>query len=122
MKKFPFAVLFASAFVAGQASATSIVKFEEDQILSALARVTLSSEYCKAEVVPQFNTMDLVWDVVELKTGVDPNESPVREKYFSIMDEWDAKAQGDRSAFCSDIYKDYGPYGQDIADLVKKKG
>ena len=120
MKKVVFALLAVQLWLV-PASATSIINYSEEKILTSLARVYLSVGRCGQTLHPMFNLMDLVWDVIELKAGAEPDDPVILDRYVKIIETEKVGADADTTGFCTGIVSDFGPQGRVIADLVVLK-
>lgn len=114
------AAALAAVLMAGSASATSLVKVPEDRIRGYLAELFVVGFYCK-DFNLRHNMLDLVWDVLELKTGKDPEEESEKELYASLVDEQAAKFKSDVVGSCNQVYSRYGPDGSAIRDVIYRK-
>lgn len=110
----------ATALMLNAASATSLVKVSEDRIRSHLAELGVTGFHCK-DFNLRHNMLDLVWDILELKTGKDPDEESEKELYLTLVDQWEAKFKSDAAGSCNQAYLRYGPDGSALRDAIYRK-
>jgi len=119
--KLRFSVLALVTLLAtNTASATSLLNVSEEEIRDRLAESFVASLYCK-EFTLRHNVLDLVWDVLELKTGSDPEDDTEKSLYVARVDEWGAKFKADVRRSCADAYARFGPDGSAIRDALYRK-
>lgn len=117
--RFTLAAL-ATALMLSTASATSLARVPEDRIRSHLAELGVTGFYCK-DFNLRHNMLDLVWDLLELKTGKDPDEESEKELYSALVDQWEAKFKSDAAGSCNQAYLRYGPDGYALRDAMYRK-
>lgn len=121
MRAYRFAAILGTTLMAAPASATSLIDRDPDEIATSLTRIFVASFHCSSQVQVQHNVVDLVWDIHQLKTGVDPDSEEGKEAIVPLVNEADETATADRAAFCDDIVASYGPQGSSIAGLVQPR-
>lgn len=100
--------------------ATSLMKVREDHIRDHLAQLFVSGFFCE-EFNYRHNMLDLVWDVLELKTGTDPEDDSEKSLYVARVAVWEAKFKADARRSCADVYDRFGPDGRTIRDVVYRR-
>jgi hypothetical protein len=78
----------------------------------------VATVYCARNIQVQHNAVDLVWDILQLSTGIDPDSEEGKEAVVPYVNAAEAEAKADSVAFCQRIARDYGPQGVSIAGLV----
>lgn len=109
-----------SGLMSSAAGATSLMNVPENKIRDHLAELFVAGFYCK-DFNLRHNLLDLVWDVLELKTGRDPEDEREKSLYVARVDVWDAKFKADVSRSCADVYTRFGPDGSAIRDAIYPK-
>ena len=97
-----------------------MVKVSEDRIRSYLAELLVVSFYC-TDFNVRHNMLDLVWDVLELKTDKDPEEESEKALYSVLVGEWEAKFKKDVAGSCKQAYMRFGPDGSAVRDVLYLK-
>lgn len=110
----------ATLLMLNAASGTSLVKVPEERIRGHLAELGVAAFYCK-DFNLRHNLLDLVWDILELKTGKDPDEEGEKELYLTLVDQWEAKFKSDAAGSCNQAYLRYGPDGSALRDAIYRK-
>lgn len=106
--------------IVGNANATSLVKLPAERIRGYLAELFVAGLYCR-EFNLRHNMIDLVWDILELKTGIDVNSESQVELTSALVKQWEARFKADRDASCGDAYRRYGPNGPALQDAIYLK-
>lgn len=99
-------------------NATSLVDRDPDEISDSLAKLTVAAFYCAGNFHIQHNVVDLVWDILQLKTGVDPDSNTGKRLRADRANAIEAVARNAVRSFCDRVLVDYGPQGKSIAGLV----
>lgn len=120
MKKWALLLIVAVALVGNAANATSLIKVPEDRIRAHLAELSVIGFRCNKFNL-RHNAIDLVWDILELKTGADPNSDSEVEKSADHIEKIDAAFKTDLETSCNEAYKRYGPDGSVIRDIIYLK-
>lgn len=111
----------ATALMGLSAQATSIVDRAADRIAENLAELTATGFYCQDRLTINYNMVDLIWDIVELKSGLDPDSEAFRNEQTPRLNEAGARAEEDAAGFCTEMIAAYGPDGNDIAGVVSPR-
>lgn len=110
----------AAVLTMSAAGATSLVKVPEDRVRNYLAELSAVGFYCK-DFNLRHNMLDLVWDVLELKTGKDPNDEGQIELLAPHLETWDAHFKSDVRYACEQAYVRFGPNGSSLRDAIYRK-
>jgi hypothetical protein len=102
---------------AGYAYGASLVKVPEARVRGYLAELTVVSVYCRGLKL-RHNMVDLVWDILELKTARDPNDADQVELMTSDLNRLEARFKENPEIECERAYRQYGPSGSAIRDLI----
>jgi hypothetical protein len=102
---------------AQSASATSLMIHDPERTRDSLARITSAAAYCKDHGIVAHDAVDLVRDILALRTGEDPNSESEAEKYYAAMGAREKEALEDPNEFCAKIISDFCESGSEIRDL-----
>lgn len=116
-KVFRSVAIFVLALGVSQASATSILNYDEDRIINILAETTIIASECGPAVVVNHDMRDLVSDVLALKVG-DLSAEPHISKYYTAVDNYEESAETGPSIFCLAAVGKYGKEGKMVRGLV----
>ncbi len=87
-----------------------------------MANIFWASYYCSnLGYNIRHNVGDLVWDIIELKTGIDPDTENEKEVFFSVLKEIEVKWNGKEEKGCEAMYEAYGEGAHRIPDVIYKR-
>lgn len=110
----------AAVLMTSAAGATSLAKVPEDRIRDYLAELSVVGFYCK-DFNLRHNMLDLVWDVLELKAGKDPNDDSQIAHLAPYLEAWEAQFKSNVQRACEQAYVRFGPDGSSIRDAIYRK-
>ncbi|MEO9341056.1 hypothetical protein ABFT80_27070 [Mesorhizobium sp. SB112] len=108
----------AVATIVGTCNATSIIDRDPEEISESLAKLTVAAFYCAGNLRIQHTAVDLVWDIQQLMTGVDPDSEVGKKLHADQANAVEKVAKKNVHVFCNGVLADYGPQGNVIAGLV----
>lgn len=114
-------VALAGMMTAMEAGATSLIGRDPTTIAASLSELFVASLYCERTVTVNHDVVDLVWDVHQLMTGVDPDSQEGKDALVPFVNDAEEAAKADVGAFCTKIVAEYGADGKSIAGLVSPR-
>lgn len=87
-----------------------------------MANIVWASFYCASKGYNFRHSIgDLIWDIIELKTGKSQSSEQQIEKFAKILGAVELKWKGKEEHGCEELYKSYGEGAARIPDLMYKR-